>query len=343
MRTLYILLLSVASLLATQAQVYYLPKTVLRFHLLIERQTYTPGHFAHYAKRYLQIDNVQEQPQVNHRVVRCELSTFGLRDNDKCYTLRLKGKGEAADVRVSDDGVLLAINSEPLPTPTSPYALLLQSQRTHQTDTDPRTLLSAETLSAGSTAKMAELTALQITELRHRRQLLATGEADEMPQDERQLQLMLTEIDRQCNTLMRLFTGTTQRDTIEQTSVVCPDREVQHEVVFRLSRTLGLVDKDDLSGVPFYMTLRCLTPTPAPVAEGKQTQKKDEGLYVNVPATVQLSLQQDDQPLAAFNIPMAQFGYVRQRDTDVFKRFVTHLTLHPETGSVATLFADTDK
>ena len=38
---------------------------------------------------------------------------------------------------------------------------------------------------------MAEITAQQIQELQERRQQLATGEADEMPQDEQQLRLML--------------------------------------------------------------------------------------------------------------------------------------------------------
>ena len=66
---------------------------------------------------------------------------------------------------------------------------------------------------------------------------------------------MIDEIDKQREVLMTLFTGTVTRDTVEQTIVVCPEKEVEREVIFRLSKKLGLVDKDDLSGVPYYMTI----------------------------------------------------------------------------------------
>ena len=36
-----------------EGTVYYLPKTVIHFHLLIEKKTYTPGIFCQYAEKYL--------------------------------------------------------------------------------------------------------------------------------------------------------------------------------------------------------------------------------------------------------------------------------------------------
>ena len=39
--------------------VYYLPKTAVRIHLLIEKQTYTPGQFARSAEHYLRLKGIQ--------------------------------------------------------------------------------------------------------------------------------------------------------------------------------------------------------------------------------------------------------------------------------------------
>jgi hypothetical protein len=308
--------------------VYYLPKTALRIHLLIEKQTYTPGQFARYAERYLHLMDVVQQEQISQRIVNCEVSSFGVRDTSKCYSVRLKGKAETAEVRLSEQGTLLAVNDEPLaysiPALSAPLTSHLSPLTSHQS------LLSSEALAAGSTAKMAEITAQQIQELQERRQQLATGEADEMPQDEQQLRLMLQQIDQKCAQLMTHFTGTVRRDSSEHILTFCPDKDINHQVLFRISRRLGLVDKDDLSGTPYYIDLKNLSPDERPAPENK----KQTGFYVNVPGLAQLTISQDDQTLAQFMVPLAQFGFTELRDGDLFRRYVTRLQLHPATGAV---------
>ena len=279
--------------------VYFLPKTAVRIHLLIEKQTYTPGQFARYAEHYLQLKGIQQQEQISQRIISIELSTFGVRDTSKCYSVRLKGKAETAEIRLSEQGTLLAVNDEPLALPQPIQPVL------NVNPTPPLTpLLSSETLSAGSTAKKAELTAQQIQELQERRQQLATGEAQ--------------------------FTGTVRRDTTQHVLTLCPEREMKHEVLFRISRRLGLVDSDDLSGVPYYIDLKNLNPAEHPAPENK----KPSGFFVNVPGMAQLTVSQEDQPLAQFDVPLAQFGFTELRDGDLFRRYVTHLQLHPATGAV---------
>ena len=46
--------------MATQAQSvqgtsYFLPKTVLKFHLLVEKTTFKPGELAEYANKYMKL------------------------------------------------------------------------------------------------------------------------------------------------------------------------------------------------------------------------------------------------------------------------------------------------
>ena len=335
MRIIAALLFFLSIGLPSEGQTYYLPKTAVRFHLLIEKQTYTPGDFAAYAERYLHMGNIQQQEQVSHRVVNCQLTTAGVRDTTKCYTLHLKGKGEAADVRLSDDGILLSINADPVQPSVPP---IYSPQVKQRQQPSPEKFLSAEVLS-GSTAKMAELTVQQMLDLREHRQQLATGEAEDMPNDEKQLQLMLQQIDQQHDALMTLFTGTIRRDTTMQVVTLCPEQESEREVIFRLSRQRGLVDKDDLSGVPFYMTVKNLYPN----LSQPQEDKKGDWLYVNLPGTASITLQQEDLLLATYEVPLAQFGHIEQRSYDPFKRYVTHLTLHPATGAVVKQYSDMDK
>ena len=316
--------------------VYFLPKTTVQLHLLIEKQTYTPGEFARYAERYLRLSGIAQQTQVNHSIVRFDVSTVGVRDTSKCYMVRLKGKSKATEINLSDDGILLAINEKPMKL--VPHTDFHPSYK--QRPINPMQLLSREALQAGSTAKMAELTAQQIQEFKEQRQLLVTGEADEMPQDEQQLRLMISEIDANCNALTSLFTGSISRDTTEHILTLCPDQEIDRDVVFRLSRRLGLVDVDDLSGVPFYLTLKKLNDAGDILS---LDNKKHEGFYVNVPTIARMTIEQDDQQLAAFDIPIAQFGFVELRDGGLFKENNTHLQLHPATGAVVKMTTDPEQ
>ena len=94
-----------------EGTVYYLPKTVFHFHLLIEKTSYTPGVFTKYAERYLHLKGIQQESQVNHRLIDFQLSQTGVRDTSKCFIVNLKGKSATSEIKLSDDGVLLAVKS----------------------------------------------------------------------------------------------------------------------------------------------------------------------------------------------------------------------------------------
>lgn len=315
--------------------VYFLPKTAVRFNLLIEKKTYTPGEYAMYADKYLGMTGIEQEQQVTYSVANYNICQIGVRDTSKCYTVELKGKSETADVKLSDDGVLLAINDEPAQLKLNPPFM----PATKVPAVDPHQYQNDAVRSAGSMSKKAEMTVTQILELQEHRQQLITGEADEMPQDENQLRLMIAEIDRQREALTSLFTGTTVRDTVEQIITVCPEKEVQREVIFRLNKKLGIVDKDDLSGIPYYMTVEDLHRTNSQ-KYGTPENKKDGGFYVNVPGRIRLTLFREQQQLGSFDVYAGQFGFVELRSGALFKRYVTHMTLNPATGSVDKIHAD---
>lgn len=315
--------------------VYFLPKTAFRINLLVEKKTYTPGEFCKYAEKFLRLSGVGQEEETTHTIVHYGLTSVGVRDTSKCYTVNLKGRSATAEVKLSDDGVLLAVNAEPEkqeePAPFQPG----QKRKV----VNPRQYLGAEILSAGSKAKMAELTAQLMIEVQNHRQMLVTGEAEDTPTDKEQLQLMLDQLDQEHEALMSLFVGTTSRDTVEQVITVCPDKEVKREVIFRLNKKLGFVDKDDLSGVPYYMTVEDLHHTTLQKYDTPEN-KKDGGFFVNVPGKIKLTLQREDRQLCSFDLYAAQFGFVELRNGVLFKRYITHMTLNPVTGALSTLHAD---
>ena len=236
-----------------EGTVYYLPKTAVHFHLLVEKKVYTPGIFCDYAERYLLRKDVAREKAISHRLLNFQLSLAGVRDTSKCFIVNLKGKSATSEIHRSEDGILLAVNDTPMvvsqPQPFIPAP--------RQSVSEPILLLSSEVMQAGSMARKAELTALQIAELQEHRQQLITGEAEEMPTDRAQLQLMLDEIDRTTQQLMSLFTGTTVCDTTEQHIVICPDREMKHEVIFRISKQLGLVDIQGKPAISYLQLSFC--------------------------------------------------------------------------------------
>lgn len=320
-----------------EGTVYYLPKTVIHFHLLIEKKTYTPGIFSKYAEKYLLRKEVGQEKDVNHRLINFQMSQTGIRDTSKCFIVNLKGKSATSEFRLSEDGVLLAVNDTPMSVKKQqPFQ---PAPKRQQQQIDPMKYLSGEARIAGSMARKAEITAMQMAELQEHRQLLITGEAEEMPTDRAQLQLMLDEIDQQYESLMLLFVGTTTCDTTEHHITLCPDKEIQHEVIFRLSKQLGLVDKDDLSGVPFYLTLEDLHQHTQKEFDFPEN-KKNEGFYTNVPGIARLTLYREDQQLATFTYPLAQFGFTELQGGFLFKRYPTQLVLNPITGAIEKLHAE---
>ena len=206
------------------------------------------------------------------------------------------------------------------------------------------TNMSEEILAAGSTAKMAELTAQDIYEIRESRNLLVRGQADNMPKDGVQLNLMLNQLDKQDRSLTSLFSGTIQKDTLEKTMTIVPNKESKQSLLFRFSKKLGLVDDDDLAGVPYYIMIEDLHAIPMPDPEEKKKQKQEEGVYVNVPGKMKASIYNAEGVIVTNEFPAAQFGNVELLSGALFnKRYTTHLWINPVSGAIDRLEAEQPK
>lgn len=327
-----------------EGAVYFLPKTTISVSVLVEKTTYTPGDFCNYAMRYLRLKDVEQDSYTTYRVISVSQVPTAMADTTRAYSVKFSAKTAAANLALSDDGRLLAINAQPrqraaakpfVPAPKKKLA-------------DPRNYMSEEILSAGSAAKMAELTAREIYDLRENRTLLIKGQADFMPNDGAQMKMMLERLETQDRTLTQLFSGVTERDTTEVSFTVIPDGSMQKQVLFRLSRKLGIVDADDLSGEPYYIDVEDLKTVP-PVdeeaaAKNKKKKQPESGIYVNVPGRMRSTIYRDENTLSTAEFPAGQFGNVELLSGELFdKHFTTRLWLNELTGAVEKLEAEQPK
>lgn len=331
-----------------EGAVYFLPKTALRVSVLVEKVTYTPGDFSPYAQRYLRIAGVEQEPSVSFRVVAVRQTAVPVPDTSKVYAVKFDARTVASRMTLSEDGRLLALNVEDAADVSIPAPFVAAPR---PAPVNPRSFLSEEILSCGSTAKMAELTAHEIYDLRENRSLLIKGQADFMPKDGQQLKIMLDELDAQDKALSSLFVGTTERDTTEHILWATPDGAFPRQVLFRLSQVYGLVDADDLSGAPYYISVDDLTQLPAVVEAPKKGglggllhKKGEAGIYVNVPGRMRSTIYEGITPLLSEEFPAPQLGRTQLLGASLFnKRYTTRLLLNPLTGAIERLDADQPK
>ena len=326
---------SVASAQTVEGTSYYLPKTALRLTLLVEKTTYQPGEFAAYAQRYMKKNDVQLESSTTYRLIDTNIATFALPDTAKRYTLSLDKRYSISEVARTDNGILLAINAEGK-TIEKPAKFVAAPK---PKPLNPKDYMNEDILTAGSTAKMAQLIAQEIYDIRDSRNQLQRGQAEFMPKDGQQLQIMMAGLDTQERALRQVFEGVTERDTTELTLEFIPTEPVERQLLFRFSRHFGLVDSDDLSGTPYYISIAADTPEKSD--EEKPNAKKDKddiGLNVNIPVKATATLYDGNAPIKKFDFQAPQFGTIENLSGALFgKKQTSKIVLNPITGGLESI------
>ena len=335
-----------------EGAVYFLPKTAVRVTVEVEKTTYTPGDLCQYAERYLRLRDVSPTPSVGYRITAIRQEPVAVADTTKRYAVKFDPRTSATNIRLSDDGVLVGINTEvrgekqevrdytqPKNNPLTSHSSPLTSKL------NPRQFMSEDALAAGSTSKMAELIAQDIYEIRDSRNQLVRGQADNMPKDGEQLRLMLNQLDLQDRALTSLFAGTTVSDTTRYSFLIVPDSVIVRDILFRFSQKLGLVDADDLAGVPYYINIDDLSTVPAPApVDPRKKLKPIDGIFVNIPGRLRATVSDGQQAIITSEFPAGQFGNVELLSGSLFnKRFTTRLWLNPLSGAIERLDAEQPK
>lgn len=319
---------------------YFLPKTAVEVSIIATRVKYAPGDFCQYANRYLRINNITPEPYTNWEIKKIDVRTIGIPDSTKAYIIKLSDKSVMSDIEVTENGIIRAINTSAPKSDKEDYVL-----EKSQPSEDGRKYMTEEILTAGSTAKMAELTAKEIYNIRESKNLILRGQADTMPKDGASLKLIMENLDKQEKALTEMFTGKKTTEDKLFTTVIIPEKEVTSSIVFRISKKLGVLEADNLAGEPIYIKLESHSPiqtTAVGEEESKKKKKSPKGILYNIPGKANVAITYKGKTLFEDNnMLFAQFGSTELLVDDLFNKKVnTRVIFDDITGGIKKIDKD---
>lgn len=260
--------------------IYSLPMTSI--HLSVEAvcETYTPGPYSKWAKKYLGID-VPQEASTSYTLSNIRMTPYLEADRSCSYIVNLDGfLGEASPAsffEFSSQGLLLlsdeskgkgdswrfpsiapgteVLSSEATANLTSTETTLYRTVRNEGGGYD-RVAVRQSQVVEKSPEKKAQEAAAMILSLRENRINIITGNTDATFSGDA-LRAAVEEIGRLEEEYMSLFTGSTATSLQQMSFDVVPESGKSEEltVAFRLSDTQGLLPPDDVSGRPIVMEI----------------------------------------------------------------------------------------
>ena len=307
---------------------YVLPKTQIDIEVKANKIIYTPGEFSKYADRYLRLNNVSADAQEYWELVSVKAKSVGVPDSERVYFVKMKDKTVAPLIELTEDGIIKSINTPFSPRKATPAAVLTPAKKR----VNPRDFLTEEILMANSSAKMAELVAKEIYNIRESKNALVRGQADNMPKDGEQLKLMLNSLDEQEGAMTEMFSGTSDKEEKTFTIRIDPSKELKDQIAFRFSKKLGVVANNDLAGEPVYISLKDVKAINLPPEDGK---KKVDGIAYIVPGKALVTLTEGKNKLFEEELPVTQFGSIEFLAPALFnKKATTKVSFNPVTGGL---------
>ena len=341
---LFILLLPICAMAQTsvtpytpgvtiEGAAYYLPKTALNVSITTEKTTYIPGELCQYAERYLRITGISNREDCYHTIQSATITAEGLPDASKLYHILYTTSSVAPLVTLSETGVLQSINVSAVPVAEVPVEEPVE--QSVKKIPSARTFMTEEMLMAGSKAKLAELVAKEIYNIRESRNLIIRGQGEHMPQDGESFRILLAGLDEQEQAFMQLFTGVTTTEVTTQAYQVIPDTVTDKLIFGRFSRKLGLLHGDDLSGSPLYIDIKCKQPVSTNKGKKSKRGALQDGLVYNLPVQAEVKVYTNTKVLASGSLPLAQFGRTETLSSALLvKKKDVKITLDPITGAL---------
>lgn len=319
--------------------VYYLPKTEIEVYVVGEKKEYIPGELCQYANRFLGINNISTTASIDWSIKNIKINTIGLPDENNAFSIKLKDKSMASLVELTDNGIIKSINS----TNSFITPKIKNELRKKDNKLNPRDYMTEEMLNATSTTKLAELVAKEIYNIRESKNSLTRGQADYMPQDGSALKLMLENLDKQEKALTQMFSGTTSVSEKEFVFNFTPNKDNIKEVLFRISKKLGIISSDNLAGEPVYIAITKIGGVSSEKENtGKEKdKKKEDGVIYNIPGKGNITISTSSKVYVNTNALITQFGSTEILSNGLFKKKInTKVLFSPITGGIMKIDKD---
>ena len=296
----------VASEQPANGVVYYLPKTQLRIHFVISEEQFEPGALVAYASRYLG-ESYATQPTTRYQMERVAMHAHGVPDTTQSYLIQSVATPSVEQlVALTPEGLLYSLHGKAYKPSTTDYLADYPKGITQQ---EASQALPQEYALATSRAKQAEVAASRLFELRERRVELLSGQVETMPCDGPALKMVLDGLDKEIAALQALFAGRTTKRYYEEIVDVPIDEPVSQQVVARFAPQYGLVDKEDLSGAPIYISVEALDHSKQQSDTELHKLIKSKALRYIEPGRARVSLQLPERSQAIMlELSVAQWG-----------------------------------
>lgn len=320
--------------------IFSLPVTHLKIEVLAKKTVYKAGPYYKYAQKYLGVSDVITKDSQKWDISEVYVTPFGMPDSTK-YLMKFKS-GSAPFLLLDEQGLPLAVNKMVEPVMPQQRKLPANSKPSILEGNAYMSSLPGELLVSESTAKKAEIAASLIYKIRESRTNLITGEAEQMPPDGAAMKLTMENLDEQEAALTALFVGTTTTSYSLKSLDYLPGDEVTNFVIARVSNQKGIVDKDDLSGAPLYLTLRVLERGELPRNDkGEPKKLPKEAVMYKVPGKAEISLRFNGREVFVNRFEIAQYGMDFGVEPGLFtdKKAPFYMIYYPETGAVKELRA----
>lgn len=302
--------------------VYALPMTGLRFAITAQKVEKKRGEFYLYSERYLGLKDVILEDAVEWQIKDIVLESFGSANPDEMFQIISTEKSVPPLVQLSEDGVLLSINSN---VPLLKDKEMGVARKSPSNVTIPYT---EEMLLANSSAKMAQEAASYIYRLRESRTALLSADLDALPPDGEAYAMSLREIDNLEAQFLSLFKGQEIATCVTETVELIPEEINAKKVLFRFSSFGGVVAADDLSGSPFFLTME-----KGEVNTLKSLPTDSAGLYYKKPAPIQISVLDGSTEVLSQKVLMGQFGDLQTLAPHLLNDEVK-IQFYPTTGAI---------
>jgi len=317
---------------------YFLPKTVFTVYANYSKTTQKAGPYAKYAEKYLGVkdQSVVLEDKIFYTLNKVTVGSKGIADKDASYLVEFKSKTTSPFVYLTADGLICTINAEYEPE-VSNNKTTVTKQTSEIPTPPPHSVYTEEYLQAGSVTKMAEVAAKQIYKLRDSRTDLLTGNADNAPRDGEGMKIVLANLEAQEKALTELFLGTTTVESFDKNFEIEPTSNIDKEVLFRFSKFLGIVDKDDLSGSPVYINIKNLEGSESQeIVDPKRKAKEPLSIVYNLPGKAAVEVFYGVNSMYKNTFSVVQFGSKQILAPSLFddKKAPVKVYFYPETGAI---------
>lgn len=307
------------------ALVYSLPKTQLCVEVEIEKVNQKPGVFYRYSERYLATSNVIVDKKTTYSLKSVLVKALAVPDSTRTYQIMPNPNSQLSHLAVNAQGILCGVN---VPAKTESVVDVKKIIHKDKVLTGNLLPLGEEYMMAGSEAKLAEGAAKQIYRIRESRLSLLTADVEKLPADGASMKSMLQGLDDMEQQLTELFVGRTETEVELKKIMITPAAATNNEVVFRLSALRGLVAADDLSGAPYYISIK------PQVINTTSADAKNTGAGLNyvLPAATDVTIGDGKNTNFSGQFYMPQFGKVVSLPESLFKQRNIKVRIDPETG-----------